>query len=133
MHEPKTTPEENTLSRRELLKALAAAGGALGAAAFLPGKWTKPLVEAGVLPAHAQATFGPRPTIDLTDASASRGFFGQFDYNDPAGLWDANALLWAWVTDGTLKTQAFPPVGDCYLHKGEKIGNAGGYSGDGFS
>ena len=56
MDEPKTTSEETNLSRRELLKALAAAGGALGAAAFLPGKWTKPLVEAGVLPAHAQGT-----------------------------------------------------------------------------
>jgi len=44
------------LNRRELLKVLAAAGGGLAAAAFLPGKWLKPVVEAGVLPAHAQAT-----------------------------------------------------------------------------
>ena len=49
------------LSRRELLKVLAASGGALAAAAFLPGKWSKPLVQAGVLPAHAQATPEPEP------------------------------------------------------------------------
>ena len=48
--------QEQNLSRRELLKVLAAGGGGLAAAAFLPGRWLKPVVEAGVLPAHAQAT-----------------------------------------------------------------------------
>ncbi|MBN1148557.1 MAG: twin-arginine translocation signal domain-containing protein [Anaerolineales bacterium] len=48
---------QTPLSRRELLKTLAASGGALAAAAFLPAKWTRPVVQAGVLPAHAQATF----------------------------------------------------------------------------
>ena len=48
--------QDHDLNRRELLKVLAAAGGGLAAAAFLPGKWLKPVVEAGVLPAHAQAT-----------------------------------------------------------------------------
>ena len=59
--------EENhsQISRREALKALAASGGALAAAAFLPGKWAKPLVEAGVLPAHAQgSTNCPQPFIE---------------------------------------------------------------------
>lgn len=44
------------LSRREVLKALAAGSGALAAAAFLPGRWAKPLVQTGVLPAHAQSS-----------------------------------------------------------------------------
>jgi hypothetical protein len=44
------------LSRREMLKALAAGGGALAAAAFLPARWAKPLVQTGVLPAHAQSS-----------------------------------------------------------------------------
>lgn len=47
---------ENATSRRQALKTILAAGGGLGAAAFLPGKWLKPVVKAGVLPAHAQAS-----------------------------------------------------------------------------
>jgi hypothetical protein len=54
--QPVENEETQALSRRELLKILAAAGGAVGAAAFMPAKWSKPLVEAGVLPAHAQGT-----------------------------------------------------------------------------
>ncbi len=46
-------PEQ--ISRRRLLKALTAAGGAI-AASLLPGEWAKPVVEVGVLPAHAQVT-----------------------------------------------------------------------------
>ena len=42
------------ISRRELLKIIAATGGALAASTLLPGKWARPVVEAGVLPAHAQ-------------------------------------------------------------------------------
>lgn len=45
---------ETTISRRELLKVIAAAGGALAASTLLPGRWARPIVEAGVLPAHAQ-------------------------------------------------------------------------------
>ena len=48
--------QEQSLNRRELLKILAASGGGLVAAAFLPAKWLKPVVHAGVLPAHAQGT-----------------------------------------------------------------------------
>ena len=52
---PEETPEK-TLGRRELLKALAAAGGAVTASSLLPGEWAKPVVEVGVLPAHAQVS-----------------------------------------------------------------------------
>jgi hypothetical protein len=51
-----TLPVTPSLHRRDLLKALAASGGALAAAAFLPARWFKPVVEAGVLPAHAQSS-----------------------------------------------------------------------------
>jgi hypothetical protein len=58
---------EETLGRRQLLKALAATGGAAAAASLLPGKWAKPVVEAGVLPAHAQVSPGPQPTEQPTE------------------------------------------------------------------
>ena len=45
------------ISRRKALKKLAAAAaGGLGAAAFLPSKWLKPVVESGILPVHAQTS-----------------------------------------------------------------------------
>ena len=48
--------EINTLNRRELLKVLATAGGALATTAFLPSQWNKPAVEVGALPDHALLT-----------------------------------------------------------------------------
>jgi hypothetical protein len=67
------------VSRRELLKALAAAGGALGVAAFLPGRWSRPLVEAGVLPAHAQGSLCAEVALaqgatDCVNAQTCQGF-----------------------------------------------------------
>jgi hypothetical protein len=53
---------EETLGRRQLLKVLAATTGAVAASSMLPGEWAKPVVEAGVLPAHAQVTPTPEPT-----------------------------------------------------------------------
>jgi hypothetical protein len=50
-----TSPKE-TLGRRQLLKAIAATGGAVAASSLLPGEWAKPVVEVGVLPAHAQVS-----------------------------------------------------------------------------
>ena len=60
-------PAETSLSRRRLLKALIAAGGATAAATMLPGKWSKPLVEVGVLPAHAQIS----PDLGTGDLQAT--------------------------------------------------------------
>jgi len=62
---PVENEETQALNRRELLKVLTAAGGAIGAAAFLPARWSKPLVEAGVLPAHAQGTM----TLEISNLS----------------------------------------------------------------
>jgi hypothetical protein len=53
---------QETLGRRQLLKALAATSGAVAASSMLPGKWARPVIEAGVLPAHAQVT--PTPTSE---------------------------------------------------------------------
>jgi hypothetical protein len=56
------TPKEHRISmgRRQLLKTLVAAGWVAAASTLLPSKWVKPLVEVGVLPAHAQAS-APTP------------------------------------------------------------------------
>ena len=53
----KTSNSQKSINRREMLKKGAlAAGGAITAAAFLDGKWLKPVVKTGVLPVHAQAS-----------------------------------------------------------------------------
>jgi len=51
---PKEEHQETAVSRRQLLKALIATGGAITASTLLPAKWSKPIVEVGVLPVHAQ-------------------------------------------------------------------------------
>jgi len=56
---------KTSLSRRELLKTITASGGALLASALLPDEWTSPVVQSGVLPAHAQSTLCP--TIYIKD------------------------------------------------------------------
>lgn len=58
-------PLETSLNRRELLKALAAGSGAMAACTILPAQWVKPVIEVGVLPAHAQAS--PAPTQEPTE------------------------------------------------------------------
>jgi hypothetical protein len=49
------------ISRRNALKTILAAAGGLGAAAFLPESWARPVVRTGILPAHAQAS---SPAVD---------------------------------------------------------------------
>ena len=59
---------DKNLSRRDLLKALAATGGAITATTMLPEKWTQPVVDVGVLPAHAQTSPPIEPeSVDSTD------------------------------------------------------------------
>jgi len=60
--------QERKISRRRLLKIVATTGGATAASTLLPTKWTKPVVEVGLLPAHAQVTPPPTqtPTLEPT-------------------------------------------------------------------
>jgi len=49
--------KKEPINRREMLKKGAlATGGAITAAAFLDGKWLKPIVKPGILPVHAKAS-----------------------------------------------------------------------------
>lgn len=53
----KTSHSQKPINRREMLKKGAlATGAAITAAAFLDGKWLKPIVKTGILPVHAQAS-----------------------------------------------------------------------------
>lgn len=66
---------EKEQGRRKVLKGGVVVGGAAVAAALsMPKKWTRPLVEAVVVPAHAQTSPGaptPQPTGAPTSAPTS--------------------------------------------------------------
>ena len=106
-NQPTQTPEDNkALSRREVLKTLAAAGSAIGAAAFLPAKWAKPVIEAGVLPAHAQGTrmleifnLSVGPANNSVSAPDNNIFYANFDFFDQACQVDDAAMINAWASD----------------------------------
>lgn len=55
------------LGRRRVLKAALATGGAV-ATLLLPERWVKPVVQMGILPAHAQISPRPTPTPNPTVA-----------------------------------------------------------------
>ncbi|MFM8322928.1 MAG: hypothetical protein ACKOC5_18620 [Chloroflexota bacterium] len=77
-------PQNAALNRREALKALVAGSGALAAAAFLPKKWAKPLIESGVVPAHAQST-QDLLTVNVDRAYACKSGEVICSYEDPSG------------------------------------------------
>lgn len=59
--EEKTSNTPEQINRRKMLKGVLAVGGAITAAAFLDGKWLKPVVKTGILPVHAQASIEEEP------------------------------------------------------------------------
>ena len=78
----------NKLSRRQALKTLLAAGGSIGAASFLPARWMKPVVQSGVLPAHAQASgmasCAPLFDLEFLNAGESGEYYLEFQFvSDP--------------------------------------------------
>ena len=84
-------PVEETqvvVSRRSLLKTVAATGGAVAFGAFVPEKWTKPVVEAGKLSAHAAAS-PVNETRVITSGlwdEAGNTFEGEILCQAPAGV-----------------------------------------------
>jgi hypothetical protein len=102
-----TSSETKTISRRRLLKIIAAAGGAVTASSMLPAEWVKPLVEIGMLPVHAQDV---SPTLEISDlswiiawanldAAAAVPYLADgaatFAFHDPLGQVDDTATLFA--------------------------------------
>lgn len=59
----------NNVSRRQSIKILTAVGASITVASFLPGKWLKPIVKVGVLPAHAQSSACPEYEVNTSDPS----------------------------------------------------------------
>jgi hypothetical protein len=47
---------QSLVTRKQFLRALLAGGGALAVAVIPPGKWLKPILRVGVLPAHTQTS-----------------------------------------------------------------------------
>jgi hypothetical protein len=78
--QPEEGSEETAISRRRLLKILTATGGAVAASTMLPGEWAKPLVEVGVLSAHAQLS--PEEPVDLPDTVVELEWDFFFDNGD---------------------------------------------------
>jgi hypothetical protein len=79
-HLKNVVTQEEKIGRRDLLKAIAATSGAVVAASVLPSSWTKPIIEAGVLPAHAQgsiATATPTTATATPTAAATITFTNQ--------------------------------------------------------
>ena len=60
-----TDTASQALSRRELIKALSALGGAAAVSSLMPSKWAPPELVSGVLPVHAQSTFTCLPPYVL--------------------------------------------------------------------
>ena len=105
MNEPTVAPEasdEVKIGRRRLLKMVMAAGGSVAASSVLPGKWAKPVVQVGVLP--AQQMMSPLLTIGglnvecLFGSPPKASYRAGFGYNDTEGEVDDTATLFAHAT-----------------------------------
>lgn len=93
--------------RRKLVKAVAIGGGAVAAAAAIPGAWKKPLATVGGLPAHAQTSEGPITAVELLDVGLQQPspvgsqdlnvLSALFSFEDPMCQIDDTATLWAKV------------------------------------
>jgi hypothetical protein len=111
MDEKKQSTE---ITRRKLLKLIAAGGGALAGLTLLPDKWVKPVLGSGVLPVHAASSTTSSPTISSSSATyyTSAPFSGgqdlmvitksapntvalNFHYHDPLGEVDASTDIFA--------------------------------------
>lgn len=74
------------ISRRQLLKVMIASGGAVITASMLPGRWMKPFVSTGVLPAHAQTSFQPTAVPEVvrtfTAGTITAGSWLSFSFSE---------------------------------------------------
>lgn len=114
-----TPTQPRKISRRDALKILTAATGAV-ALANLPPKWSKPGMEIGVLPAHAQTSVlhvlqQPQPAefLDSPDACYDGQNIGLTAVISPptAGILLQYALAYVVTGPGGSITAPVPPTG----------------------
>lgn len=119
---PQNTFEDNdnqrSVSRRELIKIIGAAGFAVAATALIPDRWLPPQIDIGVLPVHAQTSdaltisnlqFTPRQVAPAGTSARADGIVGDYlgnglvsyngrmDYLDPlrqTGMNASRVHLW---------------------------------------
>lgn len=77
-----SAPGPGSASRRRALRGIVAGGGAGAVAAFVPGTWTRPVVDSVLLPAHAQTSVTPYQSVgsvgDISGLEPSESQFRQF-------------------------------------------------------
>ncbi len=99
----KTTTRK--ISRRDAIKVLTAAAGA-AALANIPTKWSKPELEVGALPAHAQTSVGSH-TVQAGISDPNANFCGPFSSTATITPPDAGIPLhFVITTAGTVTVQA---------------------------
>jgi hypothetical protein len=83
---PQNTFEDNenqrSLSRRELIKIIGAAGCTVTATALIPDRWLPPQIDIGVLPAHAQTSEALTVSNLGITPDGPQGFVGNMAYYD---------------------------------------------------
>lgn len=82
--EEASTPNRYHNARRRLLQSLVA-GGAAVTVKNIPQQWAKPVLDAGVLPAHAQATCQVE-SLSCSFDGLNGSVTGTFDETDPLGI-----------------------------------------------
>ena len=122
-NQPEKIEKAQPIDRRKMLKSALAAGGAITAAAFLEGKWLKPVVKTGVLPVHAQSTcpsifFAIAVDDDTPGSSTGTGTLDAVGALDPSDY----SLL---DIDGPISYQIIGFTGFDDLDPGIGTGNSG--------
>ncbi len=141
----KTGPEEKNSGRRKLLKSVVAGGGAATVAKFLPDQWARPVVDAVVLPSHAQTSVAALgsfssslivmadPEVQFADQGFSEElleFFTPSAHATPTANSYAmtvndtgNSQLCADATNVTTEMISFPVVNDAFTSSECLFGN----------
>ncbi|SDO95475.1 hypothetical protein [Desulforhopalus singaporensis] len=115
----------NDPGRRSALKKMAVGAGAVAGISLLPDKWSIPVVESIVVPAHAE-TSGPAPLPSVTVTIINNSSLGVgFDYTGPSGTEEVGNL----ATLSSLTVQA-KPLSEMIIHPEGHVGFLD-YVGDG--